>query len=324
MPSLGLTRSLVNLKAAGSFFIGRSNDSLWVLSRCLCSSHITYQLPVFLWSKLTVSSTSLGRCPEFSVICEAGMWVKWQTSSAHADVTPISDSRSRISPADFYDAENAQWMRYSFNRKWNFVTEGPRPYFYNRNICIWQWYWIITLKNITRVSFRKKKGVCEGCEERLETTAALHASFSNQSQYLASVLCNKNAEICCCFFWFHQRCLWGPILSLLLLNKHSEANTANAHSLVLHACSVCALTQTRSPQIHTAKNGQTCIQIMWQSEQAVGWEGMSFNGLQGKVKRAPSLGGFQISCSQLSEEETLHTKKSCQPFTLFWLFSQRC
>lgn len=59
-----------------------------------------------------------------------------------------------------------------------------------------------------------------------------------------------------------------------------------AHSLVLRACSVCALTQTHSPRIHTAKNGQACIQIMWLSEQAVGWEGMSFNGLKWKELQA--------------------------------------
>lgn len=115
------------------------------------------------------------------------------------------------------------------------------------------------------------------------------ASFSNQSQYLSSVLCNKKcAEICCCFFWFHQRCLWGPILSLLLLNKHrgKHCKCSLTHSLVLRACSVCALTQTHSPRIHTAKNGQACIQIMWLSEQAVGWEGMSFNGLKWKELKA--------------------------------------
>lgn len=165
-------------------------------------------------------------------------------------------SRQSLFHASAFDLQtsmmlkNAQWMRYSFNRKWNFVTKGPRSYFCNRNICIWQWCWIITLKNITRVSFRKKKGVCEGCEE---TAAVLHASFSNQSQYLSSVLCNKNAEICCCFFWFHQRCLWGPILSLLLLNKHSEANTANAHSLTRATCmlSLRTNTNTSTPNSHS-------------------------------------------------------------------------
>lgn len=156
--------------------------------------------------------------------------------------------------------------------------------FYNINICIWQWYWIITLQNITRVSFRKKKGVCEGCEE---TTAVLLPSqikaniclqfcaIRNVLKYAAvsfDFISNvSEVQFCLCYCW---------------TNTQRQTLQMLTHSLVLRACSVCALTQTHSPQIHTAKNGQACIQIMWLSEQAVGWEGMSFNGLKWKELQA--------------------------------------
>lgn len=246
----------------------------------VCAPHT-----LLISSQSSYGASSLYPQPHSDAVQNSRSYVRLECrwNDQHADVTPISVSRSSIWPADFYDAEKCTMDEKFIQQKMKLCDKRTQTIFYNTNICIWQWYWIITLKNITRVSFRKKKEVCEGCEE---TTAVLLPSHIKANICLQFCAIRNVLKYARCFFWFHQRCLWGPILFVTAEQTQRQTLQMLTHSLVLRACSVCALTQTHSPRIHTAKNGQACIQIMWLSEQAVGWEGMSFNGLKWKELQA--------------------------------------
>lgn len=212
----------------------------------VCAPHT-----LLISSQSSYGASSLYPQPHSDAVQNSRSYVRLECrwNDQHADVTPISVSRSSIWPADFYDAEKCTKDEKFIQQKMKRCDKRTQTIFYNTNICIWQWYWIITLKNITRVSFRKKKEVCEGCEETTAVLLPSHIKANICLQFCAIRNVLKYAAVsfdfisevsevqfCLCYCW-----------------TNTEANTANARSLTRATCMLSLRTNTNTftPNSHS-------------------------------------------------------------------------